>query len=780
MSHLAVGKYTIELGNINGAVINRGTAPKIVLVDSPPNGSFVKSEGDNQVLGVENAISRIVKTFQSCSPVELLSFSELEQTTLLRCLASHSQINSLFPDGTIYILATHSEVEDILQSIWEAFYQSDIPYKATPEQIQLEIADKKALIVLDENKLIQDEFKELFKTAPKCRFLFTSSQRKILDAKSAIELAGWEDKDIIFFLENKLQRSLKTEEIEAAKALRSFLKGNPRYIKLAVINIAENGLTLNKLVSQLPDRAPQKYIVKQILESLTNKQLHIIELLAVMGDVGLESKEVVSITQSSEDFGILEELRKNCLLNFNASRYTLSKLVREFFSPPSQLLEPLESALTYFKKKVQKYQSDSYRLCPEIDATVHLLEIAVTASRWQDVLNLGMSVESSLVLSRRWGLWKQVLKRILQASQAEQDKAIQAWAYHQLGTCSLCLEDNSTANDYLNKALELRISLDDKTAIAATRHNLDLLDVDSPLSETHLLPDSMSKTARTLLDSPGESGQNNTLIFPDNNLTANKDKEIPTRIYPKGTNFKIFRNPYPQKVSSSSRGIVAAGVFLSGGLLGWLSWDNLTHVPENPTSNNSQSSSPEVKSEPTPTLTPSPTPTRSSIGDPEVVDIPPVAEPELSSEVLGKPPSPEPPLVPSLEYQDPSKKNIYNFNSNLNSPSKLKKSKPQTELNPKPTSTPTPESSFPELPPLSPIVKPSIESSPTMHFTPTPKAIQPAKTNSTVAPNPTPTPTSTIFPKVKVSPSEEDKFLQDPNLSEAVPEPTPLPSRQYQ
>lgn len=778
MSQLAVGKYTIELGNINGALINRGTAPEIVLADSPPNGAFVKSEGDDDLVGVENTVSRVVKILGSKQSVELLSNSGFEQTALLRCLASHSQINSLFPDGTIYILATHPEVEDILQSIWEAFYESDIPYKPTPEQIQLEIADKEALIILDENKLIQDEFKELLKTANKCRFLFTSSQRKILDSKNAIELTGWEDRDIIFFLENKLQRSLKTEEVEAAKALRSLLKGNPRYIKLAVINIAENGLALNKLVSLLPNTAPKKYIIKQIFDSLTHKQLRIIELLAVMGDVGLESKEVVSITQSSEDFAILEDLRRNYLLNFNASRYTLPKVVREFFSPPSQLLEPLESTLTYFKKTVQEYQSNSYTLCPEIDATVHLLEVAVTAGRWQDVLNLGMSVESSLVLSRRWGLWKQVLERILQASQAERDKAIQAWAYHQLGTCFLCLEENSTAIDYLNKGLELRTSLDDKTAIVATRHNLDLLDVDSPLSETHLLPDTMSKIAHKLLDSPGESGQNKTLIFPGDNLTANEDKEIPTRIYPKGTNFKIFRNPYPKKVSSSSRGMIAAGVFLSGGILGWLSWDRLTHIPENPTSTNSQSPSPRVKSVPTSSPTPSPTP--SSVGEPEAIDPSPIAEPQLPSEVLGSPPSPEPPLEPSVEHQDPSQKNIYNFNPNLRSPRQLKKSKPQTELTPKPASTPTSESSFPGLPPLSPTVMPSIESNPTINFTPTPTATPNTKNSPTVAPIPTAKPTPTISPKIKVSPSEQDKFLQNPDLNQAIPEPTPLPSRQYQ
>ena len=638
------------------------------------------------------------------------------------------------------------------------------------------------MIVLDENKLIQDEFKELFKTATKCRFLVTSSQRKILDSKNAIELIGWEDQDIIFFLENKLQRSLKTEELEAAKALRTLLRGNPTYIKLAVVNIAENGLALNKLVSQLPNTAPEKYIVKQILGSLTHQQLRIIELLAVMGDVGLESKQVVSITQSSENLGTLEDLRQRHLLNFDASRYTLTKVVGEFLSPPSKLLEPLENTLTYFKKTLQKYQSNTHILCSEIDATVHLLEIAVTAGRWQDVINLGMSVESSLALSRRWGLWKQVLQRILQASQAEEEKAIQAWAYHQLGTCFLCLEDDSTATDYLNKAIELRISLDDKAAIVVTRRNLDLLDVAPLFPETNLRSDTMSETAHQLLHPAGESDNKNTQTLPDGDFRAN-DEQVKTRIYRKGQSFKFFRNPSPKKASLSSRGIIATGVFVTGGLLGWFGWDRLT-VTENSTSSNSQSPSSQSPSSQSPSSQspssrvesiPTPTPTRSWISEPEPTHQSPVPEPDLPSSLAGSPPAPDPPLTPSVEHQHPNKGNIYNFNPKLILPSQENKSKPQSELTPEPGSTPISGSPSPIIPPITPTVKPSIKNSPSLNPNPLPTATPNAKTSPTVAPTPIPTTPSTISPELKASPSEKDESLPQLDSNQLVPEPIPVP-----
>lgn len=819
-SNLSVGKYTIELSNINGAVIERGTKPEVVLIDlpSPSDGVLTKLQGDDELIDLESIIERIVAIFQSSQSVELRSKPGLEQTALLRGLATHSQINSLFSHKVIYLQIFHPEVEDILQRIWENFYRSDISYKPTPAEIQRDIADKEVLVILDENKLIQDEFKELFKSAANCKFIFTSSQRKILESKNIIDLTGWEEKDTILFLKNHLQNSLTDEELEAARILHAKLKGNPTYIKLAIANIVQHGFVLSQLVSQLPDTAPEQHIIKHILAFLTHQQRHIVDLLTVMGDVGLYGNQVVSITTSSEYPEILKELCEAHILRFDGSRYTLTLVIREFLSPPSKLIEPLENTLNYFKKVGQKYQSKPDLLCPEIDAILQLLEIAVTASRWQDVVFLGMSVESSLALNKSWGLWKQVLQRILQASQASQEKAIQAWAYHQLGTCYLCLEDSDTATDYLNKALDIRTSLDDQTAIVATGHHLDLLQLnfDSDLSNTPIVDTNISTNDTTLLYSQLESNLDEAQIpsdthVADSNLQGNEDKALPTRIYRKGS-FEFLRNPAPKKTSSPSKGIIAAGVFLSGGLVGLLSWDRITHTPENSTSDNSpdnsQSISPVVDS------VPKPVPTPSSVSNPEPIYLAPIPEIALpTSSQLGKPPAPEPPLVPSAEHQHPpNQRSIYNFNPKL--PKEVqknnsKKSKSSTESTPY-SDFPALESPSPPLPPLSP----NIELSPntnksTSKVISTPKATSTPRANITPTPIPTPKPSptpkpdpepesssadssldnsssdnsssdnssskSTVSPDAKIAPGERNKSLQKSVSNQVVPEPMVTP-----
>jgi hypothetical protein len=67
------------------------------------------------------------------------------------------------------------------------------------------------------------------------------------------------------------------------------------------------------------------------------------------------------------------------------------------------------------------------------------------------------------------------LRWLLQAAQALENSAAEAWALHQLGTKALCIEDTATACASLTEALCLRESMGDQTGAAATRHNLSIL-----------------------------------------------------------------------------------------------------------------------------------------------------------------------------------------------------------------------------------------------------------------------------------------------------------------
>ncbi|NJR76198.1 MAG: hypothetical protein HC773_26720, partial [Scytonema sp. CRU_2_7] len=57
-------------------------------------------------------------------------------------------------------------------------------------------------------------------------------------------------------------------------------------------SIHEEGCSLAEVVSQLPTSAPGNFLLQQIITSLSTSERIILELLAVMGGIGLENEQV--------------------------------------------------------------------------------------------------------------------------------------------------------------------------------------------------------------------------------------------------------------------------------------------------------------------------------------------------------------------------------------------------------------------------------------------------------------------------------------------------------
>lgn len=110
----------------------------------------------------------------------------------------------------------------------------------------------------------------------------------------------------------------------------------------------------------------------------------------------------------------------------------------------------------------------------------HALEDGITRRAWAQVLRLGRTVETPLILAGRWGAWEAVLGNELRAAHGLGDRTAEAWSLHQLGTRALCLGDTFTARVHLSEALRIRESLGDIDGAAVTRHNLEFLSGPQP------------------------------------------------------------------------------------------------------------------------------------------------------------------------------------------------------------------------------------------------------------------------------------------------------------
>jgi hypothetical protein len=91
---------------------------------------------------------------------------ELGKTVLLRHLAHHSATAS-FPDGVVYLSARCQPVEDLLPSLFDAFYESysprsgvgpygTAPFKPTDAQLRHALQSTRAFIILDDVELARN------------------------------------------------------------------------------------------------------------------------------------------------------------------------------------------------------------------------------------------------------------------------------------------------------------------------------------------------------------------------------------------------------------------------------------------------------------------------------------------------------------------------------------------------------------------------------------------------------------------------------------------------
>ncbi|MBO3457287.1 hypothetical protein G7B40_005570 [Aetokthonos hydrillicola Thurmond2011] len=686
---LAVGNYRIKIGSIHGSIVNVTTQEDQPAPRSRSTPVLKLPLPFAQLLNRQELIKEAIGSLQSRQSVEFYSQPGCGKTALLRYLVHDYQVLSYFPDGVISLSPAHPYVDDILQSIWEAFYESNILYKPTHQEIRQQIQDKQALIVLDADKLIKYEIEELMNAAKSCTFLIASSISRIHNQGRSILLPGLSESDALTLVERELQRPFTIEELPAAKSLCAVLKGHPMHLKVVVASIVQNKKSLIEAVKEFPIDASGNDLIQQILVSLSQPQKDILTLLAVMDGIELQSEQIIAITGIPNAVKVLEALHKRNLVELDDTRYSVTNTIIEALPSDWKVTAAKMSAISYFIEWTEEHKSQPKTLLLEIDPILQIIDVAVRANSWQDVLRLVKAVEGSLALSKRWSLWEQVLQRGLQASQVEQDPVTQAWALHQLGTCALCLEANSTATSYLTKAIQIRESLGDDLGVSTTRHNLTFLRSHSQSqtkldrsvdikSEKHFSKETEPETAEFPV---GEHFDPSEYLVTRMNIVMEDTLPLDQSFY--------------RSVFLSPTGIITTGILASGGLLAWLNWylvPPTTSTPSTSVPPKTVKPSAIAKQKPTVKIMPLP------IAEPvrtRNVTLGPVVEPL---------PKIDPPITPAFKLQTPKYK-----------PSRSDKSESEPKSIPLPTNTPAIA------------VTPTPELTPTPTFTPTERAAPPAQ-----------------------------------------------------
>ena len=493
---LVIGRYALEIGEPPGARIHEAAPGQDV---SRPRQApvLLRPAVIRGFVGRGAELATALAALETGLPIEVTGEPGSGKTAFLRHLAHYPEAAS-FADGIVFLSARHQPCADLVQRIFEAFYEIDGIRKLTDAQIRRALQDKRALILLDDIRLPHQELEQVFEVAPHCVFVVATRERRLWDEGLNLTLPGLDAGAAVSLLERALERAVDGGERAAATRLCESLGGHPLRILQAAALAREKRIVLDSWPGGvLPDR-----LLTELMKSIDERQRRALLAMTALPGVPLSIQHVSSIAEVTDLEPAIQTLIRLGLVVRSNARFQVASGVADRLRRREDLKPWVHRVITYFTAWTVRYQRHANVLLEESEALLRVQQDAAESRRSGEVLRLGRLLEGALIVGGRWGAWANVLERCLAAAKATGDRSAEAWALHQLGTRALCLGDEPVARSLLGEAVTIREMLGDAAALAVSRHNLGfvLIPVSTRSAQPQALPFGIDFDALPLRD----------------------------------------------------------------------------------------------------------------------------------------------------------------------------------------------------------------------------------------------------------------------------------------
>jgi hypothetical protein len=374
------------------------------------------------------------------------------------------------PDGVVHLSAARRPAADILQFLFEAFYESDPPIRATDAQLSLYLGGVRALIQLDDIELGPQELEALLDTMPASAFRLAAESRRLWGEGRSLEVEGLPEREWPVLVERELGRALTEEEQSQARALCRALGGHPLRILQAVA--AGRDRPLDEVAALAQAAVAAGAPVAESVAPTSGPERRILGVLSVLDGVPLGEEHIAAVAGVPDPGPPLSGLERRELVAAHSPRFALREATTEELERRLDTTDWAAATLSYLATWAESNHDDYGAILEDAEAVLTVLRRGARDGRWPAVLRLCRAVEDTLVAGRRWGQWKEVLELELESAQALGDWAAEAWARHQLGSRAAALEDAVTARYQLSEALDVRETIGDRAGAELTRANL--------------------------------------------------------------------------------------------------------------------------------------------------------------------------------------------------------------------------------------------------------------------------------------------------------------------
>ncbi len=432
---------------------------------------FLRPPAPPDILGRACEIAAAESALRSIGSFQFHSESGWGKTALLQHLAHHLP-RGPFPDGVVYQRVHGHALADLLQLLFDAFYEADAPIKPSAAQLRDCLLPLRALILLDDVDLSPYQLEQLVTAAPTCTFLVASDDRPLLPAERRAAVMALEEEPALDLFEHTLGRPLTIAERPAVQRLWAILEGHPRRLIEAAGLARDARMELEQVVARVHPKSPFEDLSAVVFESLDETERAVLALLAALKGAAVLAEHVARVTGLADAASLLESLDRRGLVDADAEGFRFESALSLSFAlalAPSRWTELLVQDFTGW---AEQHAGHPDVLLGSWSALQGVLDLAHNSERREETLRLVRATEAALSLAGRWSAWERVLEQGLESARALNDRAAEAWALHQLGVRLLCLGDRQHAAVSLRKALAVRRSVGDAEGASLTRHDL--------------------------------------------------------------------------------------------------------------------------------------------------------------------------------------------------------------------------------------------------------------------------------------------------------------------
>ncbi len=461
---VARGQYVLQIGNVNGGVVNIQQGQPAIRPRPTP--IHLRPRPFRNLIGREVELKIASDEARNLTPVEFYSEPGLGKTVLLRRLAQLEDTAS-FPDGVIHLSALNRPFVDFAQLLYDAFYESNPPLAVSGAEIQHGLQDKRALVLVDDVSFSRQEVETLLGYAPNCAFILASNERTLWGEGRAIALKGLSSQEAVQLIERELGRDLPEPEESVAVELAASVEGKPLSLLQIAALVREKGESLASVAARLAGTTA----TAAVLSGLASKEAQVLAVLAPLKGMPVPAVHVAAITQMPDAAQVLESLTARGLVQRHSPRYSLRtpEIENEIKQRP-EAKGLAERALQYFIEWARQ-QHDADEVLEALGPTQALVSWASANGRPGKAVTLAKLIETPLILLGRWESWRQLLETALDSARAAGDRQSEGYFLHQLGSRALCRGEEALARELLDAALKVRQALGDTTALAVTQGN---------------------------------------------------------------------------------------------------------------------------------------------------------------------------------------------------------------------------------------------------------------------------------------------------------------------